>query len=253
MADVEVAQLADVLGEVARSLESEHGVADTLAGIVRAAIVTVPGAEQGAVSLIEGRHRVTSTAASGPVAKRCDALPSQTGQGPCLQAIAAHQTVVVADLAVERRWPLFCAGAAALGARSMLSVQLFVHDDDLGALNLYSSVPEAFTAESEQVGLLFAAHAAVALIGAQHERQLTQAVASRELIGQTQGLLMAQNTIGADAAFALLVAASQRSNTKLRELVDQIVADAEQRAAGRTARAPKIHPAPRPAAGPATG
>lgn len=233
MTAIDAAQLADVLSDVARSLESKHGVPDTLSAIVGAAIDTVPGVEQGGISLVEGRRIVTPQAASVEMVEVCDALQSQTGQGPCLQAIAEQQTVVVADLAAEQRWPLFSAAAADLGARSMLSIPLFVTEDNLGALNLYSSKPNAFNEESEQVGRPFAAHAAIALVGAQHERQLNDAVASRELIGQAQGLLMAQNSIGASDAFRMLVQASQRSNTKLRDLVGQIVREAEHRAASR--------------------
>jgi hypothetical protein len=44
-----------------------------------------------------------------------------------------------------------------------------VHDN-LGALNLYSEEPDAFSDESEYVGLLFASHAAVAMIGAKQRQ-----------------------------------------------------------------------------------
>lgn len=59
-------------------------------------------------------------------------------------------------MSVEQRWPLFATRAAEAGARGMLSIQLWVEGDDLGALNLYSRTANAFTDESENIGLLVA-------------------------------------------------------------------------------------------------
>ena len=77
-----------------------------------------------------------------------------------------QQTVRVPDMAQDQRWPKFAAAAAQAGAGSMLSIQLWVEGDNLGALNLYSRQVNAFDDESEQVGLLFASHAAVAFADA---------------------------------------------------------------------------------------
>lgn len=44
----------------------------------------------------------------------------------------------------------------------MLSFQLYVEADNLGAVNLYSREPGAFTDHPEHAGLLVAAHAAIA-------------------------------------------------------------------------------------------
>lgn len=120
------------------------------------------------------------------------------------------------------RWPEFAARAHALGARSMLAIQLYVTDEDLGALNLHSTRLDAFTDESEQVGLLFAAHAAVAMIGAQQQEQLQTAISSRDLIGQAKGILMERYKIGAQEAFQLLVLASQTTNIKLLDVAEYL-------------------------------
>ena len=63
----------------------------------------------------------------------------------------------------------------------MLSIQLWVEGDDLGALNLYSYEADAFTDESENIGLLVASHAAVAFAEAEKIRQLQEAVDSRDV------------------------------------------------------------------------
>jgi AmiR/NasT family two-component response regulator len=104
----------------------------------------------------------------------------------------------------------------------MISFRLFVTDNDLGALNLYSSQPHAFDEDAEHVGLLFATHAAVALAAALQQEHLTQAIHGRDLIGQAKGILMERHKLTADQAFTVLVRTSQRSNTKLRDLAEHL-------------------------------
>jgi len=66
----------------------------------------------------------------------------------------------------EPLWPDFGRRAAELDVLSMLATQLYVRDEEMGSLNLYSRTAGAFGAEEENIGLLFASHAAVAMVGA---------------------------------------------------------------------------------------
>jgi hypothetical protein len=116
----------------------------------------------------------------------------------------------------------FAPRAAQVGAGSMLSFQLWVEGDNLGALNLYGHEPNSFTEESEHVGLLFVSHASVAMAGAQKYDQMMAGLATRDLIGQAKGMLMERYKIDAQKAFALLVRASQHRNMKLRALATEL-------------------------------
>lgn len=62
--------------------------------------------------------------------------------------------------------------------------------------------------------------------------QLTEAMRTRDLIGQATGILMERLDIDAGGAFESLVKASQRENVKLRDLARRIV-DANSGAGGR--------------------
>ena len=99
---------------------------------------------------------------------------------------------------------------------------LWVDNDDLGALNLYSRSADSFTDESEHVGRLFASHAAVAFAGADRVQHFNVALARRDLIGQTKGILMERFKITADQAFSILVRVSQDSNRKLFDLAEEL-------------------------------
>lgn len=215
--------LATTLSRFAREVQQEGDPARTLISIVQNAVALIPGCDEGSISVVLGRKRVTSEAASGEMPRVVDALQERVGQGPCLDAAYEHTTVRVPDMAVERRWPQFAAGALAAGAAGMMSLQLFVEGDDLGALNLFSRKAHAFTDESEHIGLLFAAHAAVAYSSVQQRSRGSHSIAVRQLIGQAQGVLMERYKVTPDQAFAMLVAASQHTNTKLRDVADELV------------------------------
>jgi hypothetical protein len=126
-----------------------------------------------------------------------------------------QQTVRLPDMTTEQRWPNFTGRTADLGVLSMLSFQLFVQKDNLGALNLYSADRNAFDDDSENVGLLFASHAAVAMSDAQQMEHLGKAIADRDIIGQAKGILMDRHKLTADQAFTVLSRASQNTNTRL--------------------------------------
>jgi hypothetical protein len=122
----------------------------------------------------------------------------------------------------EPRWPRFAHRAAEAGAGSMLSFRLWVEGDDLGALNLYGRQPNAFDEESEQVGLLFVSHAAIAWASAQKQDQLAESVDARDLIGQAKGIVMERYKLDSLKAFALLVRTSQHTNLKLRDIAAEL-------------------------------
>lgn len=210
-----VADLAERLSDLARTLQHEDSVDETLQAIVHAAVGTVPGAQYAAMSVVEHRRAVYTRAGTADLVFAVDQVQYDTGEGPCLSAVYEQVTVHLPDMTAEHRWPRFTRRTAELGVLSMLSFQLYVQQDNLGALNLYADHRHAFTDESEHVGLLFAAHAAVAMSGAQQSEHLQKAITARDVIGQAKGILMERHKLTADQAFSVLSRASQHTNTKL--------------------------------------
>ncbi|MEI8080600.1 MAG: GAF and ANTAR domain-containing protein [Actinomycetes bacterium] len=217
--------LAVAFAELARSLEHHADSADTIEDIVQSAIQLIPGAEAASISAVVDGREVVSEAASSEMARLIDGVQTQAGEGPCLESIRDETTTRVPDMRTEQRWPNFARRASELGAGSMLSFHLFVVDDNLGSLNLFSSKPQAFGQESEHVGALFAAHAAVALAATRGQEQLVQALTTRDLIGQAKGILMERHKINGNVAFGLLARYSQQRNIKLRDLAEEIVSE----------------------------
>jgi transcriptional regulator with GAF, ATPase, and Fis domain len=220
-----VVDLASRLSDLARELQHQDDPEQTMDRIVQGAMRLIPGVDEASISVVLARQHIESHAASGDLPRRVDALQMETGQGPCLDAAYEHRTIAVPDMRTETRWPQFAKRAYDAGAGSMLSFELYVEGDNLGALNLYAHEPRAFGAESEHVGLLFAAHAAVAYAGAKALEQMREGMSSRGVIGEAKGILMERNKVTSDEAFRILVQASQDRNQRLRDVAEQLVRD----------------------------
>ncbi len=105
------------------------------------------------------------------------------------------------------------------------SSPLSVRGRTIGALNLYSHQPGAIERWDHSPIATCARAAAVVLANtsayatvAERNDQLGEALVTRELIGQAQGILMQREGIDGDEAFDRLRVLSQRSNRKLRPL-----------------------------------
>lgn len=212
------------LGELSRELAGHHGGTDTMDAVVEAAVAVIPGAEHASISVTDkGQRNGRTLAATSRLSRLVDQAQYDTRSGPCLDTLYEHVTVVVHDMSTESRWPDFARSALAQGVLSMLSVQLYVADDDLGALNLASTRRHAFTDESEPVAGAFAAHAAVAVAAAQEIEGLRRAVDSRDVIGQAKGILMERHSLTGPVAFSVLVRYSRDTNVKLVEVAAEVV------------------------------
>jgi GAF domain-containing protein len=212
---VELDALARRLAEAARSLQQQTSPQQVMNGVVHLASAMVPGADEATITMVRKDRHCYSAAATSALASDFDVLQDETGEGPCLDAIWQQETVRVNDLGGDPRWPVLGRRAAERGVGSMLCLQLFVHRDTLGALDLLAHAKSAFTDESEHVGLLLASHAAIAAADAQHLENVTSALVNRDLIGQAKGILMERFKITSEQAFAVLAKVSQDTNRKL--------------------------------------
>ena len=228
MTDQPHGHLAQVFGNLAVEMQAEKSSSDTLQSITNAAPKLVPGTRWAGISLIEGRKIVAQVPTSRAVAE-LDQLQSDLNQGPCLTALREFRTVHIDDMRTDTRWPDFSREAQQRGMRSMLSFQLFVRSENLGALNLYSDEPGAFSEDSFLIGEILAQHAAVAMIGAAAETQFENALATRDVIGQAKGMLMQRDNLTGLQAFSLLTRASQQTNIKLSDVARWLVNEHESR------------------------
>ena len=215
--------LATTFGEIARALVAEQDAQATLGRMVKLAVETIDSCQHCGVSIVEGR-RIVSPASSDEIPAIVDRLQSESGEGPCIDAIKDHEVFQTGRLSEESRWPNFAHRASTeSGVESILSFRLFVEGDTMGSLNLYSEQPDAFDDHDVAFGAVFAAHAAVAWSTSRTIENLRKGLQTRELIGEAVGILMAREDVSEAEAFDILTRASQRLNVKLRLIAEDVV------------------------------
>ncbi len=221
--------LSEGISELSRLLVNEEALDDTLQRVADLACRNIGGADVAGVTLLRD-GKPTTAVFTDPTSPEIDSTQYETGVGPCLDAFRHQQVFRVESTADDEQWPPFSQACLEHGIRSTISLPLGVRGNGIGALNLYSKQSAAFSKDHEEVGMMFAAQASVALANGQLydsayrlTQQLHEALTSRAVIDQAKGILMGQSGVAADEAFGLLRSASQRENRKLRDLAQEMV------------------------------
>lgn len=207
----------------------EGGVSDRLDAerVLGFATRAVPAAGWSGITVLREGRKPTGVVAVGEVGAEVDALQHELREGPCIDAAAGHALVVAADLVGDDRYPAFgprCVKET--GVRSILAVHVGMLDGERrAALNFYSEQPDAFGPTDLAVAALFAPFVGLAVearLQAQEAAHLQAALESSRQIGSAVGILMANDRLTSDEAFALLVQASRNLNRKLRDIADEV-------------------------------
>jgi GAF domain-containing protein len=211
--------------DAARAMSTRGDLKQMLEEAVLAATQLVEGCDHAGITVVHSRRRVTTDVATDDVVRRGDELQYELGEGPCLEAIYEHETIISDDLTREERWPRWSRIAAEeLGVRSMLCLRLYVAPDDtVGGLNLYGDQTHAFPASERHTALALAAHIAVAYVAASEQSGLDSALATRTIIGQAEGMLMQRYGLNESQAFDVLRRHSQAENRKLHDIALELV------------------------------
>jgi len=223
--------LVNVMNTVANSLSKPSDVEQTLVRITRAALETVPGAHYVSISVRYPGGSLDTVAPTDPLITKIDELQYELREGPSYDVVTDDESILTADVRTEARWPRYGLRVAVLGIRSQLSMRLHLDTKSRVGLNLYSRETEAFD-DPQHVAELFASHAKIALGYAQEVTELTQALATRTVIGKALGIVMERFSITDERAFEFLTRVSQTSNVKLREVAERLVALEHHDAAG---------------------
>lgn len=210
------------MNTVAKSLSEPGDLDETLRHITRSALANIPHADYVSISIRRGHEKIETLAPTGELADQLDALQYELREGPCYDAVTDEIVACSTDLSSDPRWPYFGPKASAAGVASQMAVVLYSDTKTRIGLNFYSHELAAFEQRDELV-LLFAFHARVALGYAREVGDLSAAVSSRQVIGEAIGIIRERYGMTDQRAFEFLVRVSQTSNVKLREVARQIV------------------------------
>ena len=217
--------LATYFARMAQQLSGVRSVEDTLKLLVTTAVELIDGCDHASISYLDQKV-LRSASSNDDIGPTLDALQTETQEGPCMDTIRDGGLLVTGDLRSDERWPEYGPrAAAATGVVSSMGVELLHGGRRVGALNLFAERPDAFAPDGQRDAIiaLLASHAGPALAAALAREDFERALASRDLIGQAKGILMARSGVDADAAYEMLSSASQRMNVKLVEVAQRLV------------------------------
>ncbi|MBI2700367.1 GAF and ANTAR domain-containing protein [Mycobacterium gordonae] len=208
--------------ELQRSRDPDFGT--VLRDIIAMTVAAIPGAQYLGVTVFGDGGMVRTLAANHRYPSLSDAVHRDVGEGPCLSAARERRIVCIDDLATDRRWPRYRdAALERTRVRSIISFPLCGDDSAPAAFSCYAELPWAFTEESLELGLIYAAHTSLAWNVLHGQQHFHAALVSRDVIGQAKGILMERFQISAAAAFSMLRQLSQESNTKLVHIAEKVI------------------------------
>ncbi len=226
-------ELTGVIARIRGLLLTEQKVDRAVQLLAQAIKESLPGTIGAGVSLLDARGRRVSSGYTDSMVKRADAAQYETGQGPCLTAWAAEETVLVDDIAADGRWPDWAAAVAGLPVRSVVSVPLLAGRISIGALKMYGGLPGAYDRDSGRVLSLFAGPAATLLSHIQasdapHRMTagLQESLFTRDRVNRACGMLMERHRISHEEALQQLLRDARSANLTLGRYSADLVAGA---------------------------
>jgi hypothetical protein len=214
------------IAEIVQELYGRGDVdSDTvIAELAEHAAVEIPGAQYAGVTVTRNGRQIDTPAATHKWPILLDEIQQRHREGPCLTAAWEEKTIHVKDLETDERFPLYARDVLAkTPIRSVMSFQMWIAGETMGALNVYAESANVFGTETREIGLVFAAHSSVAWNAARRDEQFKKALASRDVIGQAKGMLMERYSVSAIQAFDLMRKLSQDSNTPLIQIAADLV------------------------------
>jgi anti-anti-sigma factor len=216
--------LPDVAQHLSRAkvVPANDGAIDGALRLAVALARTMVDGADGASVTLRRDGRLGTVAASDQTVSDMDANQYATGEGPCVDAAIEGRRFHAQSLEEETRWPAFTPRARALGISAILSSPLLAEGQPVGALNIYSRTAAAFGAKEQELASVFATEASNILSDAgvqMNDDQMTGrfegALRTREIIAETQGVIIERQDVGEDDAFDILRRFSQRSGRPL--------------------------------------
>ncbi|MDQ1672391.1 MAG: hypothetical protein QOC98_953 [Frankiaceae bacterium] len=207
--------------ELVRVLQDLPSLAEVLEHAVAGAARLVGPAKHVTVSVIDHRAQRTTVATSA-VAREIDEAQFARGDGPGVCAMEQGTAVRSDNGCAANRWPQLGSVLKEAGVDNVLSLPLSATDGTFGSLSLFGAPGAAFGTPDVAGAEAWAAIVALSLLPHRRASQWQEALDSRDVIGQAKGILMERFRISADAAFAMLVEASQTRNRKLRDIAATI-------------------------------
>ena len=220
------------VARLAAATTHADAIADKLTRLSELIPEIVSACDRASVTVRRPNYFLTA-AASDDTARVLDELQYADHEGPCVEAATDGVQTHASALAHEQRWQTFTSQARGYGIESILSSPLIIDDQPIGALNLYSRTPHAFSPLQQEIASGLAEHIAMLMqtpepmTGSEFDDRIHDALDSRDTISRAQGILMERFAIDAHEAFATLRHDSVSTSVPLRIRAGEIAAETQ--------------------------
>jgi hypothetical protein len=202
-----------------------------------AACVMLFGIDAAAISLVFSGVASGTFGSSNAAARVYDELQFTIGEGPCLDSVATHGPILVADLAKpgQIRWPLYRPALLEHQIRGVFAIPVVLAGEFVGALDFFRIEPGELRSD-ELAGAVVAAELAGAPLLDLMDSDLQAAVndpsssswaefnaLSRAEVSQATGMLVAQLEMEPAEALVRLRAHAYSTNRSATDVARDIV------------------------------
>ncbi|WP_371655385.1 MULTISPECIES: GAF and ANTAR domain-containing protein [unclassified Streptomyces] len=225
-------QLAAAFVDLADTLVQDFDVIGFLHTLAEHCVALLDVAAAG-VLLATPDGQLVDAAASDERTRRLELASTEWNEGPCRDCFRTKKQVPAVPLATQAakmRWPRFGPKALEAGFTSVAAAPLRLHDQVIGALNLFRDQPGPLDGSQLRLGQ---ALADTATIGVLQQRavseqmtvtaQLQAALDSRIIIEQAKGYLADRRDTGVEEAFNLMRRYARDHRMRLTEIARQIL------------------------------
>ncbi|MFI6660361.1 ANTAR domain-containing protein [Streptomyces sp. NPDC050523] len=225
-------QLAAAFVDLADTLVQDFDVINFLHTLAEHCVSLLEVSAAGVLLATPGGQLVDA-AASDERTRRLELASIEWDEGPCRDCFRTKKQipdVPLATKAATMRWPRFAPRAVEAGFTSVVAAPLRLHDQVIGALNLFRDRPGPLDDSQLRLGQ---ALADTATIGVLQQRavseqmtvtaQLQAALDSRVIIEQAKGYLANRRGIGVEEAFTLMRRHARDHRTRLTEIARQVL------------------------------
>ncbi|NGO78846.1 GAF and ANTAR domain-containing protein [Streptomyces sp. YC504] len=225
-------QLATAFVDLADTLVQDFDVIGFLHTLADHCVELLDVAAAG-VLLATPTGQLVDAAASDERTRTLELASIEWDEGPCRDCFRFQKPVPDVQLATttaEMRWPRFAPRAVKFGFTSVVAAPLRLHDQVIGALNLFRDQPGPLNAAQLR---LAQALADTATIGVLQQRavseqmtvtaQLQAALDSRVIIEQAKGYLANRRNTDVEEAFTVMRGYARSHQTRLTEIARQVL------------------------------
>lgn len=216
-------------GLVALGRDEEPSAEHLLHQLTSLAVHLLPGCAGAAFTVWDGGRPVRSSLSHVDLAALRD-LPRSASEDPERQVAVHGRPVIIQDTLRPGKWRAFGASATGFGIRSVV-IEPITAGDLRATFGFYATWPYAF--DERDLALIARQTGSVLRDAERNEelvngvRELRASLRARSVIDQATGILIAERSCSAEAAFAELRRISNQGNVKLAEVARQLVSARE--------------------------